>query len=121
MATLIKVPAVFAFFILCSLLVGCDLNSDVGVDQESAPTLEVSVQASAPESKVVADAVSEVSLVKSVVPLAHLVAAAHARGLGAASGLEPRRARSLFADAELRVRRAARRARQQLGARAPGS
>ena len=73
MATLIKVPAVFASYILCSLLVGCDVNSDVGVDQESAPTLDVRVQASAPESKVVADAVSEVSLVKSVVPLAQLV------------------------------------------------
>ena len=57
------------------------------------------------------------------VPLAHLVAAAHARGSGAASGLEPRRARSLCADAELRVRRArsVSGARQQLGARAPGS
>jgi hypothetical protein len=73
MATLIKVPAVFASYILCSLLVGCDVDSNVSVDQESASTLDVRVQASAPESKVVADAVSEVSLLKSVAPLAQLV------------------------------------------------
>ena len=73
MATLIKVSAVFASYILCSLLVGCDVDSNVSVDQESASTLDVRVQASAPESKVVADAVSEVSLLKSVAPLAQLV------------------------------------------------
>ena len=73
MVTLIKAPAVFASFILCSLLAGCDVDSDAGVDQESASTLEVRMQTSAPESKVVTDAVSEESLVKSVVPLAQLV------------------------------------------------
>jgi endonuclease/exonuclease/phosphatase family metal-dependent hydrolase len=73
MVTLIKAPAVFASFIFCSLLAGCDVDSDAGVDQESASTLEVRMQTSAPESKVVTDAVSEVSLVKPVVPLAQLV------------------------------------------------
>ena len=53
------------------------------------------------------------------VPLAHLVAAAHAARWGSPSGFEPRRARHLCPDAELRVGLAVAVARQQLGARAP--
>ena len=64
-----KVLTAFASFILWSLLTGCGVDSNVGVDQESASTLEVREQTPAPESKVAAS-VSEVSLVQSIVPLA---------------------------------------------------
>ena len=64
-----KVLTAFASFILWSLLTGCGVDSNVGVDQESASTLEVREQTPAPESKVPAS-VSEVSLVQSIVPLA---------------------------------------------------
>ena len=69
MVTLIKVLTAFASFILWSLLTGCGVDSDVVVDQESASTLEVFEQTSAPKSKVPAS-VSEVSLVQPIVPLA---------------------------------------------------
>ena len=64
-----KVLTAFASFIWWSLLTGCGVDSNVGVDQESASTLEVREQTPAPESKVAAS-VSEVSLVQSIVPLA---------------------------------------------------
>ena len=69
MVTLMKVLTAFASFILWSLLTGCGVDSNVGVDQESASTLEVREQTPAPESKVPAS-VSEVSLVQPIVPLA---------------------------------------------------
>ena len=69
MVTLRKGLTAFASFILWSLLTGCGVDSNVGVDQESASTLEVREQTPAPESKVPAS-VSEVSLVQSIVPLA---------------------------------------------------
>ena len=70
MVTLIKVHTVFASFILCLLFAGCGVDSDVGLDQEPASTPEVPDKTPAPESNVALAAVSEVSLVKSVVPLA---------------------------------------------------
>ena len=77
MVTLMKVHTVFASFILCLLSAGCGVDSNVGVDQESASTPEVPelIPASAPalELEVATAAVTEVSLVKSVVPLAEPV------------------------------------------------
>ncbi len=64
-----KAITYFASFILCLLLAGCGVDSDVVVDQESAPTLDVLEQTPNTEGKAAA-AVSEVSIVKSVVPLA---------------------------------------------------
>ena len=67
MATLRKALTYFASFILCLLLAGCGVNSDVGVDQEPASNPEVPEQTPAPESNVATAAVSEVSLVQPVV------------------------------------------------------
>ena len=69
MATLMKAITYFASFILCLFLAGCGVDSDVVVDQESAPTLDVLEQTPNTEGNAPA-AVSEVSIVKSVVPLA---------------------------------------------------
>ena len=44
MVTLVKVFAVLASFIVWSLLTGCGVDSDVGVDQEAASTPEVPEQ-----------------------------------------------------------------------------
>ena len=77
MVTLVKVFAVLASFIVWSLLTGCGVDSDVGVDQESASTPQEPEQMPAsapePERQVATAAVSELSLVQSVVPLAELV------------------------------------------------
>jgi endonuclease/exonuclease/phosphatase family metal-dependent hydrolase len=62
-----KTLSYFASFILCLLLAGCGVNSDVGVDQEPASNSEVPEQTPAPESNVATAAVSEVSLVQPVV------------------------------------------------------
>ena len=62
-----KILSYFASFILCLLLAGCGVNSDVGVDQEPASNSEVPEQTPAPESNVATAAVSEVSLVQPVV------------------------------------------------------
>ena len=64
-----KAITYFASFILCLFLAGCGVDSDVVVDQESAPTLDVLEQTPNTEGKAPA-AVSEVSFVKSVIPLA---------------------------------------------------
>lgn len=64
-----KAITYFASFILCLLLAGCGVDSDVVVDQESAPTLDVLEQTPNTEGKAAA-AVSEVSIVNSFVPLA---------------------------------------------------
>ena len=69
MATLMKAITYFASFILCLFLAGCGVDSDVVVGQESAPTLDVLEQTPNTEGKAAA-AVSDVSIVKSVVPLA---------------------------------------------------
>ena len=67
-----KALTYFASFILCLHLVGCGVDSDVIVDQESASTLDMLEQTPYTEGKAPA-AVSEVSIVKSVVPLAEPV------------------------------------------------
>ncbi len=72
MVTLMKALTYFASFIFCLLLAGCGVDSDVVVDQESAPTLDVLEQTPNTEGKAPV-AVSEGSLVKSVVPLAEPV------------------------------------------------
>ena len=64
-----KAITYFASFILCLFLAGCGVDSDVVVDQESAPTLDVLEQTPNTEGKAPA-AVSEESIVKSVIPLA---------------------------------------------------
>ncbi|RCL35047.1 MAG: hypothetical protein DBX01_02975 [Puniceicoccaceae bacterium] len=73
MVTLVKVFAVSASFIVWSLLTGCGVDSDVGVDQESASTLEVREQTIAPEGKVPAAAISEVAVDQPVASLTELV------------------------------------------------
>ena len=73
MVTLVKVFAVSASFIVWSLLTGCGVDSDVGVDQESASTLEVREQTIAPEGKVSAAAISEVAVDQPVASLTKLV------------------------------------------------
>ena len=64
-----KAITYFASFILCLFLAGCGVDSDVVVGQESAPTLDVLEQTPNTEGKAPA-AVSEESIVKSVIPLA---------------------------------------------------
>ena len=73
MVTLMKVQTVLTPFIFLSLLIGCGVDSDVGVDQESGSTLEVGEQTPAPEIKAPAVAISEVATVQAVVSLTELV------------------------------------------------
>ena len=68
-----KALTYFASFILCLFLVGCGIDSDVGVDQEPASTPEVPEETPAPESNVATAAVSEISLDQPVVSLTELV------------------------------------------------
>ena len=68
-----KVQTVLTPFIFLSLLIGCGVDSDVGVDQESGSTLEVGEQTPAPEIKAPAVAISEVATVQAVVSLTELV------------------------------------------------
>ena len=67
MATLVNSTCFASYF--CLLLAGCGVDSDVVVDKESAHTLDVLEQTPNTEGKAAA-AVSEVSIVKSFVPLA---------------------------------------------------
>ena len=73
MVTLVKVLSVLPSFILLSLLIGCGVDSDIGVDQESGSTLEVREQTPAPENMAPDAAISEVAAVQPVVSLTELV------------------------------------------------
>ena len=73
MVTLIKVHTFLMSFILLSLLIGCGADPDVGVDQESASTLEKRVHTPAPENRTPAAAIREVAGVQPDVSLIELV------------------------------------------------